>query len=281
MKLTKIAVAFAALAAAGSASAAPLVKGNVAGGGSLIFAAYNAATQESYIRNLGQTFDTFVTAAGLDLTTGALTGNQVDGSLKLEYAGDDLFTSTFSGTELNTLRWNVGVLKNDGGVLTGIGTVQPNTLTTAAFFVGNNLNSWNTKGAGSWIDLLNAGGALNSANSRAFTSSTTPGYTSTTSPSNVGNWFDDYGNNISYNNTAVGTSGTLESFVFTGPAGVSQTTKVALALNGRGVWSLDSTGKVTFSAAALETTPVPVPAAVWLLGSALLGLLGVSRRRAV
>jgi hypothetical protein len=39
-----------------------------------------------------------------------------------------------------------------------------------------------------------------------------------------------------------------------------------------GKWSLSSTGALTYSA-------VPVPAAVWLLGSALIGLVGVSRRR--
>lgn len=40
-----------------------------------------------------------------------------------------------------------------------------------------------------------------------------------------------------------------------------------------GNWSLDSQGLLTYSA-------VPVPAAVWLFGSALVGLVGVARRRA-
>jgi hypothetical protein len=42
-----------------------------------------------------------------------------------------------------------------------------------------------------------------------------------------------------------------------------------------GTWSLDSTGTLSYSA----VSTVPVPAAVWLLGSALIGLVGVSRRR--
>ena len=43
-----------------------------------------------------------------------------------------------------------------------------------------------------------------------------------------------------------------------------------------GVWSLSSNGTLTYSALG---APVPVPAAVWLLGSALIGLVGVARRR--
>jgi hypothetical protein len=43
-----------------------------------------------------------------------------------------------------------------------------------------------------------------------------------------------------------------------------------------GVWSLDENGTLTYSALG---APVPVPAAVWLLGSALVGLVGVARRR--
>jgi ABC-type uncharacterized transport system permease subunit len=39
-----------------------------------------------------------------------------------------------------------------------------------------------------------------------------------------------------------------------------------------GVWSLSTDGMLSYSA-------VPVPAAVWLFGSGLVGLIGVARRR--
>jgi hypothetical protein len=44
-----------------------------------------------------------------------------------------------------------------------------------------------------------------------------------------------------------------------------------------GFWDLSSTGDLTYN---IVTSPVPLPAAVWLLGSGLLGLIGVGRRRA-
>ncbi|MGD8573001.1 MAG: VPLPA-CTERM sorting domain-containing protein, partial [Gammaproteobacteria bacterium] len=46
-----------------------------------------------------------------------------------------------------------------------------------------------------------------------------------------------------------------------------------LAGGNPGTWTLDSEGVLTYSA-------VPLPPAVWLLGSALLGLVGVARRKA-
>ncbi|MGE0387847.1 MAG: VPLPA-CTERM sorting domain-containing protein [Gammaproteobacteria bacterium] len=48
-------------------------------------------------------------------------------------------------------------------------------------------------------------------------------------------------------------------------------------------FSLSAGDRVTFNTlfevVSADTNPVPVPAAVWLLGSALLGLAGASRRR--
>ncbi len=44
-----------------------------------------------------------------------------------------------------------------------------------------------------------------------------------------------------------------------------------------GNWTLASNGTLSYSA---EVVPaVPVPAAVWLLGSAMIGLVGVARRK--
>ena len=43
-------------------------------------------------------------------------------------------------------------------------------------------------------------------------------------------------------------------------------------------------GNVTLTAAGLvfsTTAPVPLPAAIWLLGSGLLGLFGIGRRKAI
>jgi hypothetical protein len=46
-----------------------------------------------------------------------------------------------------------------------------------------------------------------------------------------------------------------------------------------GTWSLAANGTLTYATSATPPPAVPVPAAVWLLGSALVGLVGVARRK--
>lgn len=70
---------------------------------------------------------------------------------------------------------------------------------------------------------------------------------------------------------------------------VDQTASV-LTLSGTGILSgnafestvvdWDFSGNVTGSSYSMTVTAVPVPAAVWLFGSGLLGLIGVARRKA-
>jgi hypothetical protein len=48
---------------------------------------------------------------------------------------------------------------------------------------------------------------------------------------------------------------------------------------GNGFWFLSSSGDLTYNVPS-ASAPVPLPAAVWLLGSGLLGLAGIGRRRA-
>jgi hypothetical protein len=51
--------------------------------------------------------------------------------------------------------------------------------------------------------------------------------------------------------------------------------------NGTGFWFLSATGDLTYNiASGGGTAPVPLPAAIWLLGSGLLGMAGIARRRA-
>jgi hypothetical protein len=67
-------------------------------------------------------------------------------------------------------------------------------------------------------------------------------------------------------------SSAVTLFGLTGNAGTGQVQSYIL-----GSASLGTNGTLTFT--GNSTSPVPLPAAVWLFGSGLMGLVGVSRRR--
>lgn len=82
---------------------------------------------------------------------------------------------------------------------------------------------------------------------------------------------------IGFNTMNIVCNSTIDAFV---AGGCTQSESLYLDLDNPIDFSLSaqaSPGKVTASGVGLST--VPLPAAAWLLGSGLLGLLGVSRRR--
>lgn len=74
------------------------------------------------------------------------------------------------------------------------------------------------------------------------------------------------------NGAAVGTAQKLFMFATNG-SGLSGLANVYLG----GTFNVSAAGDISYTA----TSPVPLPAAVWLFGSGLLGLIGVGRRRNV
>jgi hypothetical protein len=87
--------------------------------------------------------------------------------------------------------------------------------------------------------------------------------------------FYNQGNSVTQAGIAIGSSTGL--YGFTGNGGTGQLESYVLGDN----LTLSSTGALTISnGGSPPPPPVPLPAAVWLFGSGLLGLLGVGRRRA-
>ena len=82
-------------------------------------------------------------------------------------------------------------------------------------------------------------------------------------------WLSNYGGGLPFNNTA-GVDTAL-GFCQLGTSDGSD----AVATPFDGSWTLSSNGTLTYSA----VSQVPVPAAVWLFGSGLVGMIGVARRK--
>jgi hypothetical protein len=113
---------------------------------------------------------------------------------------------------------------------------------------------------------LNSGGASSIEGS----SPATAGIWDVTNTSGLSFW--DGG--ATSNGNTVGSAENLYSVTAGSPAGI--TTRVSYTLEGTA--SLTAAG-LELASANTTPPPVPLPAAVWLLGSGLLGLTGVARRK--
>lgn len=202
---------------------------------------------------------------GLNLNMSTFNGN---GSYTFSNIfSDPVFTANFDAANLTTQsswKWNVvaaATLPSDGGSVMSTSVSSPvqinnaateasagNTLTYQSALgscdsCGTNGNVANPKYAGAFFGSdMNAGAPVNNAGS-------------------IGDalfFFKALDNQLSTDYATAGLDdATMTQYAYT--------------------WKLDSAGQLTYNAEV--GAPVPVPAAVWLLGSALVGLVGVARRR--
>lgn len=188
---------------------------------------------------------------------------------------DSLLQSFIAGSpNAAAMVWNIGALSNlglgpDAGILTTNGnagaTINP---ATQGPFSGNALTS-----AMGFIE------SYSQANSSAFTAANpNSAISAATSAAGYNGGFSGpcFGNQCFFNNTVAGFgSDQLMSFIALGATEVSDLdgTPISTTYN-NGMWHVNgTTGTLSYVSA------VPIPAAVWLFGSGLLGLVGISRRK--
>jgi hypothetical protein len=211
------------------------------------------------------------------LTSGTFTGTVLgsDANLTALFAAD-------KGTD--TLVWAV-----EGGQYTGAASTINFGTTGVAQFITTSSGNSTTKLAGDNTGNLTHWSALSTSGTAGIGNINTniaaqTGNTSTTStegssaasagvwdsgtPSGIEGW---YGNGPITNNTL---GGSENLYYVTGNGGT--TAKVSFSVVGTA--SLSSSG-LAITGSGSTPPPVPLPPAVWLLGSGLLGLAGVARRK--
>lgn len=259
------------MAFAGPASA--LTTGTLSNG-SLFLAVWDSSATGtySYVQDLGYTINTFLpngNAAVNALDGGPFAGDKTPAAgLNLPFATS--FLSSFAGN-LADIRWNVVAYDNQSSnfslngrraaVTTQVGTVSAGNITNSGLTtVTNNIGTAATN--------LNCGTSLTGCSS---TSTLLKGATYSNSLGNGGL------------STSQSLGGTLEMMYIT-QNGTQPGQAIAAGFDfydnadGRATWNLASNGALTYN---IEGAPaaVPLPAAVWLFGSGLLGLAGIGRRK--
>jgi hypothetical protein len=269
--LTKLAFAGAAALAAANAFAGlqPVSSGN--GELTLFVAATNGTTVTTYGVGLGKTLDDLASAATIIANSPSSTP-----FTQLSSAGFDVtpagLSAFLSANSSATITWGLMAGDNQGGVAIGNGLrVASSTAAgaTPSGITNSKLNNM-TGNTNTFLGTVSGqlGGVALDGSSNAALSGTAKWGDSATIPDPT-SWF---GNGFSNAVTGIGTAGDLYVLGAGGPG----LTTLAEVFKIGGDLTLTNAGHLVLAAAG---NAVPLPAAVWLFGSGLLGLFGIGRRR--
>jgi len=210
--------------------------------------------------------DTTVTVNNTTGVTGTLANGQT-----LYGASTNLQTILALGQQAgNTLQWSViggGGTTDQSGALQFVTTDQNSSLGTLTGRSGVNLGHW-LPGFVNTATLVNTNSGPN-PDVLATSAGGAGGWDPTILAANASNWYSNGPTNLV---TGENTSAKLYSVL-----GVSEISTNLVKTAVLGNVTLSASGLVFSTAAA----PVPLPAAIWLLGSGLLGMFGIGRRKTV
>ena len=243
---------------------------------SLYLAVWDSATKDSEVVNLGLSYSQITTASnGLNPTASnaafqsAVNPTGASGNvLQLNFGQVAGFTaaggSIFGGSGLANESFMVlSALTGTTGGMTVTDTATPIVSSTSLGTAQSNIQSE----AASWASAApNTGDLIDTTGTATY--SVTGGVLQSGQVLAGSNYGQSVGSAVGFYNV-VNVRGSQPTISPYGNA------------NGSSFWFLSSTGDLTFNVAeAGSTAPVPLPAAIWLLGSGLLGMAGIARRRA-
>tara|TARA_R110001592_G_C13192015_1_gene752947 strand:- start:18046 stop:18834 length:789 start_codon:yes stop_codon:yes gene_type:complete len=259
MNLKKIGLALAISAAAGSANAAFSLTSNDAGntvGSSVVFAAYDSDALKTIYVNLGPEYHNFDLNANqsFDLSSAAAEqGVSLSNALWTIVAGDGFSQGGSCGlSDLDAC---------GRGYMATVNDVNSLASTYSTYATSQALNGVNN----GWF--LNVYAGIDAS----------PTDSNSVSDGNFGEWNSGQTQANSLWLTTGMTGETLgfavaSTYGIVGGRGASESAEANVSSYGS--WSLDANGGLSYAVSA-----VPVPAAVWMFASGLVGMAGVARRR--
>jgi hypothetical protein len=253
MKLKTI-VAVVAFAAAGMANAS-MTTGQGVDGSSLLFEAWDTTSNVGMVQVLSPTFMGAMDMANLSTTLNAT-------------AFANLLGTDTTGANMS---WHVYAVTDNGNATTGFGM-----LTTVSTQPNSVFISTDSTNLGPIEQQL---GTHISAELNPILGTATFANIGSTNSAYGGNVGGAYYGSFFGGNSAIRGFGAMDLYAYTNNVNDYTTviTHVTGAAGGNQQFTLDSTGLLTFNAST--PSAVPLPAAAWLFGSGLLGLVGVGRRR--
>jgi hypothetical protein len=287
--LKTLAVAVALAAAGGQANATMVNAQGTLGDGnsSVIMYAFSDSLGRSYSRDLGFNLNDFLYNGAVAPTAGSLpfnpaatpavsAGNVVDSGYALNFGSDALMTSWLgNGSSLaSDVKWGIAAVdgQGTGAAFRALTTIQAGAVNSTA---NSGLSTFEGKfdvflGAqnvlGTHVSGLNGSAGSDGTNDPAASAATGFGV----------NWTG--GTNF-FAAGGVGESMEFISLAGNGTIGSTKATGVRYGnADGFATWTLNADGGLAYAA---PSAVVPVPPAMWLFGSGLLGLVGIARRKRI
>ena len=290
--LKTLAVTVALAATASQANAAMVNAQGTAGDGnsSVIMYAYSASLGRSYSRDLGFTLNDFLYSGTVAPTAGSypfnttlntdmsiITGNATDLGYTLSFGADSVMASWLGNGSMlaSDVTWGIAAVdgQGSGANFRALTTVQAGALSAGT--TNSELGSFEVKFDG----FVNAQNALGTHLGNLNGSSGSDG--SNDPAANAANTFGVNWSGASSFNAAGGIGESMEFFFMAqnGTIGTQNANSVRYGnAEGNALWTLNADSSFMYMAPN-AVSAVPVPAAVWLFASGLLGLVGVSRRK--
>jgi hypothetical protein len=274
-----IALAVSAAFAATSANATNMsIPDPTKGDSNLLFYVTNDAGS-TYTAELSQDVaGLFTYTLGTGSTT-ATTNYYGDSNWSINVGADSSLV-TFLSTTSGTLQWGVIAGSQTAPATTAGHSVAIATTSQPSTVVGLSKSTVTNSMLG---DSTGLGYDVANLNAQSTDGSTVTGEVGATTTGIIGTAASESGTNLTFYGSGVNMAGlSLTSssglYAITNPnTAVSSSTSVSFLL---GTLALVGTGSAMDLSFTANTSAVPLPPTVWLLGSALLGLVGVGRRRA-
>lgn len=269
LKMMTVASAMASLAGAAHADLTPTSTNN----GSLALVAFDTVSRNWYMRDLGTFMNSFLpnsvtTFSGDGSVTGDKTpeaGLNLNGTNTTNF-GDASFSSWLATVAPANVRWFVSSVDNIGTTTaTNVKRLIASSANSAEFATNGNLDGYIATGAAGGLTTLFGTGTLSKTEAGTAPSDWDTNFTLGAD----GLATLDQGVGLFYFSRTVGTGSTTTA---------ANKTQFGNSLNFASV-TLKSDGDFSYVLAPAAVAAVPVPAAMWLLGSGLLGLGGAMRRR--